>query len=152
MKFITLLEVTSISVHHVYSTVQLITLLVISIPSPSVNTSCFQDTAVATSHAVWYQALFVNCVILAQGCKAVAHAAAQLSIADKFDIVFCLLLRAWVITLFSTGLVDVVDKAVSTTICAHPLGCNIQVEPSYTYQSFICTGWVSTAVEATQCV
>ena len=120
-------DTTLISVPHVRQVIQVlvITLLFIAIPSPAVNVSCFPAIAEATSPAVWYQALFVNCVMLAQGCKAVAHAAAQLSIADKFAIVSCLLLRAWVITLFSTGLVDVVDKAVSITICAHQLGCNI---------------------------
>jgi hypothetical protein len=70
------------------------TLLFIDIPSPAVSTSCFQTIAAATSPAVWYQALFVNCVILSQGCKAVAHAAAQDITLFKLGIVSCLLLRA----------------------------------------------------------
>jgi hypothetical protein len=74
--------------------VLVITLLFIAIPSPAVNVSCFQAIAEATSPAVWYQALFVNCVILSQGWIAVAHAAAQDITLFKLGIVSCLLLRA----------------------------------------------------------
>jgi hypothetical protein len=54
--------------------------------------------------------------MLSQGCKADAHNKALLRIVFKSVIVFCFVLIAFVITLFSTALVDVVERAVSTLI------------------------------------
>jgi hypothetical protein len=60
--------------------------------------------------------LLVNSDILSKACKAVAHAAAQLRIVAKSDIVACFQFNAFVTTLFSTALVEVVERAESIQI------------------------------------
>jgi hypothetical protein len=87
---------------------------------------------------------------LSQGCTAVFQAAAQALIVARSLITFCFVNNALVTTLFSTALVDVVERSLSIEIVIACWCCNIQLLPSYRYQSFIATVSVSTVTEACQ--
>jgi hypothetical protein len=54
--------------------------------------------------------------MLSNACKAVAHAVAQLRISFKSGIIFCFVFIAFAIALFSTALVEVVERAESIQI------------------------------------
>jgi hypothetical protein len=68
---------------------------------------------------------------------------------DKSVIIFCLVTNAALITLFSTGLVEVGLNASSTVIALAQAGCLTQLLQSNIYQSFTETFSVSNAVLGT---